>query len=185
MCCFLSSVLEKSEELKEAKWFKPALSCPEGLQTPFFFLDVASEVTDRYCIREQKRSVLCRLFSKKEMQTQAGSAAAHGSRVCWGQLTCEPGKSCTERGRDTCQAAGHTKLQVQLTCYSAPVWFGFYTLLSGAICCFLPAEGWVDLCGTPKEITTSSFTAVHPCNSPTAVPHRKGSRHKRGALLSL
>lgn len=46
-----------------------------------------------------------------------------------------------ERGSDTCQGAGDTKLQVQLTYYSALVWFGFYTLPSGGICCFLPAYG--------------------------------------------
>lgn len=46
-----------------------------------------------------------------------------------------------EQASDTCQGAGDTKLQAQLTCYSAPVGFGFYIPPSGVICCFLPAYG--------------------------------------------
>lgn len=53
-----------------------------------------------------------------------------------------------ERSGDICQGAGDTNLRVHPPCYSAPVWFVFYTLPSRGISCFFPAYGSVNLCVT-------------------------------------
>lgn len=113
------------------------------------------------------RNTLCfsGWYKRRKSKPRQGVQLAGGSRGCWWQLTCEPGNSCTGMGQWHLSGAGDTQLQAQLTCYSAPTWFGFYPLPSGVICCFLPAYGWVDLCGTAKDTITFTSTAVHPCLS--------------------
>lgn len=133
------------------------------------------------------RNTLCfsGCYKRRKSKPRQGVQLAGGSRGCWWQLTCEPGNSCTGMGQWHLSGAGDTQLQAQLTCYSAPTWSGFYPLPSGVICCFLPAYGWVDLCGTAKDTITFTSTAVHPCHSPSAISHREGSRDKPGVLLVL
>lgn len=133
------------------------------------------------------RNTLCFsvCYKRRKCKPSQGLQLARGSHVCWWQLTCEPGNSCTGTGQWHLSGLWWHQPSGSAGCYSAVTWFGFHTLPSGVICWFLSAYGWVDLCETPEDVTTFSFTAVGLCNSPTAIPHWEGCRDKCGVLLIL
>lgn len=184
MHCFLSSALEKSEELKD---LNPHISILRDYKHHFSSLMYQAKSLTGTALGSRSTLRFSGCCGKKGNANPAGVRSWIVAPVSAGQqLMCERGSSCA--GTERWHSSGCWCRQP-----SGPLALLFSASLSFTV--FLPEALVVFFLSSlrfgksvrrsTEDTTTFSLTPLGPCNSPAAVPHWTGSSDKPGVLLYI